>query len=72
MHAKPLYLARNVVGFVPCLQWDHAVELLGDKAIIVYPQALGDPGTGDEAVDGQGKTYRQVSQGRSLGAQRQL
>lgn len=42
------------------MQWDHSVELLGAKAIIVYPQSLGDPGTGNEAIDGQGDKFRQV------------
>lgn len=40
--------------------WDKTIELFGDKAIFVYPQSLGDPGTGDEAVEGQGVKYRQV------------
>jgi hypothetical protein len=51
--------AVNGTDVIP--KWDKTVELFGDRAIIVYPQSLGDPGTGNEAVDGQGDKYRQVS-----------
>lgn len=39
--------------------WDAAIRRLDDAAVIVYPQSLGDPGTGNEAVEGQGATHRQ-------------
>jgi hypothetical protein len=44
-------------------KWDHAVELLGDRAIIVYPQATGETGTGDAATEGEGQKFRQVGGG---------
>jgi hypothetical protein len=53
-------VGRPVNGTDVIPKWDKAVELLGSQAIIVYPQSLGDPGTGVEAVDGQGDKYRQV------------
>lgn len=47
----------NGTDIIPA--FDHSVEILGDKAILVYPQSTGDPGTG-AADEGQGKKYRQV------------
>ncbi|WIA19613.1 hypothetical protein OEZ85_005551 [Tetradesmus obliquus] len=49
--------AVNGTDVIP--KWDKTVQLFGDRAIIVYPQSLGDPGTGNEANDGQGEKYRQ-------------
>lgn len=48
----------NGTDIIP--SWDNTLKLLSDKAVFVYPQSLGDAGTGDEAVDGQGEKYRQV------------
>lgn len=48
----------NATDIIPV--WDKAVERLGDKAVIVYPQSTGDPGKGDLAVEGDGDKYRQV------------
>lgn len=47
----------NGTDIIPA--FDHSVEILGDKAILVYPQSTGDAGTG-AADEGQGKKYRQV------------
>jgi hypothetical protein len=47
----------NATDVIP--KWDHAVEQLGDQAIIAYPQAAGDAGTGDVASEGEGQKYRQ-------------
>jgi hypothetical protein len=59
--------AVNGTDVIP--KWDKTVELFGEKAIIAYPQSLGDPGTGVEAVDGQGDKYRQVGRGVGLRVQ---
>lgn len=48
----------NGTDIIPA--FDHSVEMLGDKAILVYPQATGDAGSG-APDEGQGAKYRQVS-----------
>lgn len=47
----------NGTDIIPA--FDHSVEMLGDKAILVYPQAIGDAGSG-APDEGQGAKYRQV------------
>lgn len=47
----------NGTDIIPA--FDHSVEILGDKAILVYPQSTGDAGSGTPD-EGQGKKYRQV------------
>ena len=48
----------NATDIIPV--WDLTLEKYGDQAIIVYPQSLGDPGTGNEPEEGPGAKYRQV------------
>jgi hypothetical protein len=50
----------NGTDIIPA--FDHSVEILGDKAILVYPQSTGEAGQGTPD-EGQGKKYRQVSGG---------
>lgn len=47
----------NGTDIIPA--FDHSVEILGDKAILVYPQSTGEAGMGTPD-EGQGKKYRQV------------
>jgi hypothetical protein len=51
----------NGTDIIPA--FDHSVEMLGDKAILVYPQSTGDAGNGTPD-EGQGAKYRQVRAGR--------
>lgn len=50
----------NGTDIIPA--FDHSVEILGDKAILVYPQSTGEAGNGTPD-EGQGAKYRQVSTG---------
>ncbi|KAF8062893.1 VAD1 [Scenedesmus sp. PABB004] len=52
-------VGRGVNGTDIIPDWDRSVALLGDRAVIAYPQSLGDAGTGDEAAEGQGVKFRQ-------------